>query len=108
MSEVMKSVLATILVFLITVTGVTVVKAANEAAAAGDYLEAVAAVIAESNYSSLIIQECMTEAAGNGYELKVEIIGADVPGLNRYAEITLGYQYELLGVAKTRTRRKIR
>lgn len=109
MSEVLKSVLAMFLVILIAAAGASILVANQESTAAGDYLEEVSRVIAESNYSMNVIQACMEEAAANGYTLNVDVIGASVPGMKRYAEVTLEYYYEvsMFGVSDLKTRKKI-
>ena len=109
MSEILKSVMAMILVIVIIASGAGITAANNESIAAADYLEEVAKVISESNYSQIVIQECIQEAESNGYVLAIELIGSQEPGLKRYAQVTLEYSYRLnfLGVADKKIKKKI-
>lgn len=109
MSEILKSVIAIFLVILIAAGGAGITVANNESTAAGDYLEEAALVIMESNYSSTVIQECISEAAANGYVLTVNVVGSDDPGMKRYAELILEYSYDvqLFGVSDTKVKKKI-
>ena len=109
MSEILKSVIAVFLVILIVFSGVSIVIANNESTAANDYLEEVALVISESNYSTSVIQECIDEATENGYTLTVNVVGSSSPGMKRYAEITLEYDYEvgMFGVSDPKYKTKI-
>lgn len=109
MSEILKSVIAIFLIIIIAASGVGVVSANNESIAAGEYLEEVAIVISESNYSTSVIQECIEEAVQNGYTLTVDMTGAGEPGMKRYAEVTLAYSYDmkLFGVSDAKVKKKI-
>ena len=109
MSEILKSVIAVFMIIIIAASGTGMVVANNESTAAGEYLEEVALVISESNYSDAIIQECIAEADQNGYTLTVDMAGSSEPGMRRYAEVTLEYSYEmkLFGVSDTKVKKKI-
>ena len=109
MSEILKSVIAIFLVILIAAGGAGITVANNESVAANNYLEEAAQVIAESNYSSPVIQECIEEAAVNGYVLTVDVVGSGAPGMKRYACLTLQYSYDvqLFGVSDTKVKKKI-
>lgn len=109
MSEILKSVMAMILVIIIVASGAGITAANNESIAAADYLEEIAKVITESNYSEAVIDECIQEAEQNGYILQIELIGSKEPGMKRYAQVTLEYGYELkfLGVSDRKIKKII-
>lgn len=56
-----------------------------------NYFEAVTQTIAESDYNEAVVEKCMDEAASYGYELTVQIYGADAFGVKKYADVKLVY-----------------
>lgn len=109
MDAIWKMVLAFLAVIMIAATGIAITMGNSDVTTAGNYFEEVCGVIAESNYSALVIQECIAEAAENGYTLTVEIHGINKPGTRKYAEAVFSYSYEIpiLQVSDKKVKRKI-
>lgn len=97
------------MIVLLAITGTSVVTAEQDVLIAIKYFDDVSTVIYESNYNPNVISDCITEAEEDGYVLRVNVIGSDKPGLQRYAEVELDYYYQipLLGIKELKTRSKI-
>lgn len=67
----------------------------SSSVAAENYFQDVTQVIEESNYSASVINDCIEEAAGNGYTLTVAVGGTQTPGSARYAKVELKYKFSL-------------
>lgn len=76
-------------------SGLGVVSAFSQTIAADNYLETVAKVIVESNYSEDIIDDCIDEAAQNGYSLEVDVIRSAKAGMKSYATVEMTYYFEI-------------
>ena len=76
-------------------SGLGVVSAFSQTVAADNYLETVSKVIVESNYNGEVINNCIDEAALNGYTLKVDVIRSAKAGMKNYATLQLTYYFEI-------------
>ncbi|MCI8282875.1 MAG: hypothetical protein HFI76_14630 [Lachnospiraceae bacterium] len=95
MGSVWKIVLSFVLIVMLTAVGMMITSANADAAAAGDYMEEVSAVIRESNYNQMVIEQCKKEAVENGYDMHVEVYERQAYGQCSYAKIILRYPYRL-------------
>lgn len=95
MGSVWKVVVSFVVVTVITAVGIMITSVNADVAAAGDYMEALSAVIRESNYNEEIIQQCQKEAKENGYQLEVEVYEKPSYGQCGYARVKLLYPYRL-------------
>ena len=104
-----KVTLTIILVVFLTATGSSIAAVQQDLNNTNSYFDDITTVIAESNYASEVINECITEAAQNGYTLRVNVIHGSESGMMRYAEAEMDYKYNinLLGVSETKTKHKI-
>lgn len=109
MDMIYKVALTIILVIFLTATGSSIVAVQQDLNNTNSYFDDVTTVIAESNYASEVIDECIAEAKQNGYTLRVNVIQGEKSDMMRYAEAELDYQYSihLLGVSETKTKHKI-
>jgi len=80
---------------LLVMSGATVIMGNTDETAANQYLNSMAKVIQESNYSTEVITECIDNAADNGYTLGVDVYGSASAGKKQYAKIVLTYKYSL-------------
>lgn len=76
-------------------SGLGVVGGFSQAVAADNYMETVSKVIIESNYSEDVINNCMDEAAQNGYALQVDVVRSVKAGVKSYATVRLSYYFEI-------------
>lgn len=95
MGSVWKVVLSFVLIAMLTAVGMMITSVNADAAAAGDYMEEVSAVIRESNYNRKVIDQCQKEAGENGYGLHVDVYERQAYGQCSYAKIILRYPYRL-------------
>ena len=74
-----------------------------------NYFEAITQTILESDYNEEVIDECIEDATGKGFELIVEIHGADAFGVKKYADIKMTYTSEirLFGVSVEKIKQKV-
>lgn len=76
-------------------SGLGVITGFSKTVAADNYMEAVSKVIVESNYNTNVINQCIQDAADNGYTLEVTVKNASKAGVKSYAEIKLTYYFEI-------------
>lgn len=77
--------------------------------AVNNYFETVTQTIIESDYNQTVIDQCIDDAASNGYELTVEVYGADTFGVKKYADIKITYvsEIKLFGISSTKVKQKV-
>lgn len=80
---------------LLVMSGAAVIMGNTDETAANQYLDSTAKVITESNYNTTVIEECIEQAADNGYTLTVDVYGSASPGKKQYAKLELTYTYSL-------------
>lgn len=104
-----KAALTIIMVIFLAVSGTSIASAQQDLNNANSYFDDVTTTIAESNYAPSVINECITEAAENGYVLRVDVIEGTQTGVMRYAEAEMDYEYRIniFGVSETKTKHKI-
>lgn len=76
-------------------SGLGVVSGFSQAVEADNYLETVSKVIVESNYNPEVINNCIDEAALNGYTLKVDVSRSVKAGVKSYATVQLTYHFKI-------------
>lgn len=109
----MKHIVGTFSILFILVLNVflciTVITVNADVAAAKEYKAAVVAEIENSNFNPKVIQECITQAAAEGYTLQVSGGSYDTWDEVQMAEVILNYSYRLplLGIWETKTTRGI-
>lgn len=109
MDAVFKMAIGAISAIVLLVSGIAVTLGFVDAEASNNYIDSVSKVIAESNFSDEVINECIDEAARNGYELTVAVEGSSRPGSYKYAKLVLKYDFELgfFKIEREKTRSKI-
>lgn len=109
MDSIFKTALAVFVIVAIAIGGTSIATVEQDVAIAVDYFDDMADLIAESNYSQTVINECIAEATANGYILKVDVIGSTQPGMKRYAkaEFTYYYKIPLFGINEAKVKHKI-
>lgn len=95
MGAVWKTVLTVAMIFLITATGAMITMANLDITTAENYMEELALVIKESNYSQAVVEQCKKDAEENDYMLEVELYADPEHISSRYARVCLRYQYRL-------------
>lgn len=95
MGTVWKIVLTLAVILLISATGTMLTGANVDIITAQNYMEEVSAIIKESNYNQMIIDQCQQEAVENGYELEIEVYRNAEYMNSSYARVYLYYQYHL-------------
>lgn len=76
-------------------SGLGVISAFSQAVAVDNYMETVAKVITESNFNQTVIDNCMSEASSNGYNLVVHVTPAAKAGVKSVATVKLTYYFEI-------------
>ena len=109
MDMIYKAALVVITMVLLVASGTSIAATQQDLNNVNSYFDDVTTAIAESHYSADVINECIEEAAENGYVLRVEVIEGDEPGQLLYARAEMDYQYQirLFGVSETKTKHKI-
>lgn len=74
-----------------------------------NYFETVTQTIVESDYNGDVINDCIEDASLHGFELTVEVYGADTFGVKKYADIRLKYTSEipLFGISLDKEKQKV-
>lgn len=112
MDMIYKAILTIIMVVFVAATGSSIATTQQTLNNVNSYFDDVTTTIAESHYSEQVINDCIAEAATNGYTLTVNVIedtSANGPGKMLYAKAEMQYKYQIniLGVSETKTKHKI-
>jgi hypothetical protein len=111
MENIWKVILGIFVSVMIIFSGLGILKANNELAAAEQYLYAVGSEISASNFAKSVSDAKVEEARERSYELEVELIntGEGRSMHTAYAILTMSYPYDiaLLHLHTTRTRQLI-
>lgn len=109
MDTIWKIIITGIVIIGIAATGIGITMGNADVTTANNYFQEISNIIIESNYSDSVIQECIDEAAENGYDLRVTVHGTSTPGTKKYAEAVFEYTYKIpiINVEDSKTKRKI-
>ncbi len=89
--------------------GFSIIVSLSTEISVNNYFEAVTQTIVESDYNENVIENCISEAEGYGYELTVDVHGGDTYGVKKYAEVRLSYtsKIKLFGVSLDKVKQKV-
>lgn len=96
MDQIFKTGITIFLLFAFFVTGVGVMSASMDSAAAEQYTADAAIQIEHYNYSDSVIASCIRNATEKGYTMSVNRIDSDGDGHTDMAEIITKYDFTIM------------
>jgi len=95
--------------FILASSGYAIIIHLSTEISVNNYFETVTQAVIESDYNEEVISNCISEASSYGYELTIEVNGADTYGVKKYAEIKLSYvsKIPLFGVSVDKVKQKV-
>lgn len=97
MQSIFKTILAILIVVLITYVGLGVLWANNESVAAENYLQRVTYEVSSANLRTNVLDAEVEKAKDDGYTLSYDVMD-DNHGVRHYVTLTLTYTYKV-GIA---------
>lgn len=95
MGQVIKIYMGLFFLLLEALTGMGVVSAGVQTAAARDYHSDIMEEIACSNFNEGVMEACIEQAETEGYQVKIEPVIYDEDANIQLASVTLNYEYAI-------------
>lgn len=95
MGQVIKIYMGLFFLLLEALTGMGIVSAGVQTAAARDYHSDIMEEIACSNFNEGVMEVCVEQAREAGYEVKIEPVKYDEDANIQLASVTLNYEYAI-------------
>lgn len=107
MKQIIETILSVIFLFIGTVLIVSLISVEADYEKAKNYKADVISEIENSNFSPTVINTCIDEAQKHNYDLEIEVTEINPNSNEKYAEVTLSYDYSIpaLNVTKNKTLR---
>lgn len=95
MGQVVKMYMGLLFLLLEALTGMGVVAAGMQTAAARDYHSDIIKEVACSNFNENVMEACVIRAEEDGYQLQIEPVTYDEAANIKLASVTLNYEYAI-------------
>lgn len=96
-------------ILLLLSTGLSLSLSIADEIETNHYFSSISETLVNSHYNENVSNLLMEEAKEKGYELSIQLYGSSTIGSQKYAQLTLSYDYHLdmFGIVFNRTKQKI-